>query len=30
MVVKREHYTRFAGYCITRTIEVHDPKARHH
>jgi len=24
MVVKRGHYTRFAGYGITRTIEVHD------
>ena len=26
MVVKWGHYTRFAGYCITRTIEVHDPE----
>jgi hypothetical protein len=25
MVVKWGHYTRFAGYGITRTIEVHDP-----
>jgi len=25
MVVKRGHYTRFASYCITRTIEAHDP-----
>ena len=24
MVVKWGHYTRFAGYGITRTIEVHD------
>src|SRR6266446_9035571 len=24
MVVKRGYYTRFAGYGITRTIEVHD------
>jgi transposase len=25
MVVNRGHYTRFTGYGITRTIEVHDP-----
>jgi hypothetical protein len=25
MVVKRGHYTRFAGYGITRTLEGHDP-----
>ena len=25
MVIKWRHYTRFAGYGITRMIEVHDP-----
>src|SRR5262249_27729184 len=28
MVVKRGHYTRFAGYGITRTLEGHDRAVR--